>query len=182
MDSNTAHPNENNWSVSELVNLDRKETLLKKRNRTSYKRFVGSRYICVRERTDSQKGILVKVLGQTSKDRILLAGGEPFCKDDKVNYFIGKCYYSYPFPTMDDMEEVLAIIRPNKSLMERFEEESMHFDPYATFWVRETTEHLFLLKDLQYLDVCTGMLRRATNETTHYRMTIVYFNKNSLMW
>ena len=75
------YSNENNWSAGQTVRLDREERLLKKSSYTSYKAFVESRFICIRERTDRQQGILVKILGQTSRKSILLAGGQPFCKD-----------------------------------------------------------------------------------------------------
>ncbi len=176
------YSNENNWSVGELVNLNREERLLKKSSNTLYKSFVASRFICIRERTGSQQGILVKVLGPTHKSSIMLTAGLPFCKDRREDFFLGKCYYGYPFPAASDVEEVLDIVRPNNALMDAFRQHDMLFDPYATFWVRDTVERLFLLKELQYYDVSSGQLKRATNETAHYRMAIVYFNEKNLIW
>ena len=84
------------WKVGELVSLTWNKRLLKKSGSRSYAEFVNSRYICVREATDKQPGILVKVLGKVTRDQIMLVNGTPFCKDDRDYLFKGKCYYSYP--------------------------------------------------------------------------------------
>ena len=99
---------EHKWSVGELVSLTWNERQLKKNGSTSYAELVSSRYICVREATDEQPGILVKVLGKVTRDQILLVSGTPFCKDDRDYLFRGKCYYSYPFPLADDLKEALG--------------------------------------------------------------------------
>ena len=44
---------------------------------------MASRYICIREATAGQRGILLKVLGKTTRENIIMRGGKPFCKDDK---------------------------------------------------------------------------------------------------
>ena len=124
---------EHKWSVGELVSLTWNERQLKKSGSTSYAELVSSSYICVREATDEQPGILVKVLGKVTRVQILLVSGTPFCKDDRDYLFRGKCYYSYPFPLADDLKEALDIIVANPSLQQRFEEESMHFNPSSTF-------------------------------------------------
>jgi hypothetical protein len=70
--------NKNNWKVGELVNLPRTETLLKKRGMTRYERLVESRYICIREATDTQRGILVKAMGKVPMHHIIKVGGGNF--------------------------------------------------------------------------------------------------------
>ena len=64
----------------------------------------------MREATDGQCGILLKVLGKISKKYIMFVNGKPFCKDEREDLFKGKCYYSYPFPTVDALKEVLEIV------------------------------------------------------------------------
>ena len=170
------------WSVGELVSLTWNERLLKKSGSTSYAELVNSRYICVREATDDQFGILVKVLGKVTRDQIMLVNGKPFCKDDSDYMFKGKCYYSYPFPLADDLKEVLNIIDANPSLQQRFEEESMHFNPSSTFWVRGIAGRMLGLKKLQFFDASTGQLSKALDDIPHYRLTIAFFNKEELSW
>ena len=174
------YSNENNWSVGELVNLNREERLLKKSSYTSFKSFVASRFICIRERTGSQHGILVKVLGPTHKSSIMLTAGLPFCKDRREDFFLGKCYYGYPFPAASDVEEVLDILRPNNALMDAFRQHDMLFDPYATFWVRDTASRLFFLKKPQYYDASLGQLVATSDDETHHRLTIAYFYKSTI--
>jgi hypothetical protein len=170
------------WSVGELVSLTWNEWLLKKSGSTSYVELVRSRYICVREATNEQPGILVKALGKVTRDQILLVNGTPFSKDDSDYLFKGKCYYSYPFPLADDLKEVLDIIDANPSLLQRFEEESMHFNPSSTFWVRGIARRMLGLKKLQFFDASTGQLSKAQDATPHYRLTIAYFNKDGISW
>lgn len=173
---------EHKWSVGELVSLTWNERQLKKSGSTSYAELVSSSYICVREATDEQPGILVKVLGKVTRDQILLVSGTPFCKDDRDYLFRGKCYYSYPFPLADDLKEALDIIVANPSLQQRFEEESMHFNPSSTFWVRGIAGRMLWLKKLQFFDASTGQLSKALDDTPHYRLTIAFFNKEELSW
>ena len=173
---------ENNWSLGQVASLTWKDKLLRKTGSISYAQQVCSRYICICQATDEQPGILLKVLGKVTRDQILLVNGEPFCKDDRDDLFKGKCYYSYPFPMADDLKEVLAIVRENPSLMQRFEEESMHFNPSSTFWVRGIAKRMLGPKKLQFFDAGTGQLSKAIDDTPHYRLTIAYFNKDELNW
>ena len=73
---------ENNWTLGELVNLPRQEKLLKTSGPKSYSHFICSRYICIREATEGQRGILMKVLGKAYDDHIIMVNGEPFSKDE----------------------------------------------------------------------------------------------------
>lgn len=169
------------WNVGELVSLTWNEKLLKKSGSTSYAELVSSQYICIREATDKQPGILLKALGKVTHNQVLLINGKPFCKDDREDLFKGKCYYSYPFPTADALKEVLDIVRENPSLMQRFEEESMHFNPSSNFWVCETAGK-FLTKKPQYYDAGSGQILKAADNAAHYRLTIAYFQQNELFW
>ena len=60
----------NNWKIGEVVSLPRAEKLLKKGFSASYETFIASRYICIREATDKQQGVLVKVLGKAAFDTV----------------------------------------------------------------------------------------------------------------
>lgn len=171
-----------NWSIGEVASLTYQEQLLKKVGSVSYAQQVCSRYICIREATDEQRGILVKVLGTTTREHILLVSGQPFCKDDRDDLFKGKCYFTYPFPLVDDLKEALDIIKANPSLLQRFEEESMQFTPSSTFWVRQIAKRMLGPKKLQYYDASSGQLFKATDDTPHYRLTLAFFNKDELFW
>lgn len=169
---------ESNWRVGELVSLNWNDELIKKSGHSSYAYYAVSHYICVREATDGQCGILVKVLGKIPTSRILLVNGEPFCKDEREDLFKGKRYYSFPFPTVDALKEVLEIVSANEALKGRFEAESMTFNPVSTFWVREAAGG-FLTKKPQYYDAASAQVRKATDNAAHYRLSIAYFNKEN---
>ena len=166
-----------NWRLGEIVSLKWNYELIKKSGQKSYAYCAVSSYICVREATDRQYGILVKVLGKTSKEHIMFVNGEPFCKDEREDLLKGKCYYSFPFPTLNALKEVLEIVNSNEALKGRFEAESMKFNPASTFWVREAAGG-FLSKKPQYYDAASGQLCKATDNAAHYRLSIAYFNKN----
>ena len=166
-----------NWRLGELVSLKWNVKLIKKSSRNSYAYYAVSHYICVREATEGQCGILVKVLGKISKEHIMFVNGEPYCKDEGDDLLKGRRYYSYPFPTVDALKEVLEIVGSNETLRNRFEAESMSFNPLSTFWIRETAGS-FLTKKPQYYDAASSQLCKATDDTPHYRLTIAYFDKN----
>ena len=169
-------PKENKWKLGELVALPRTNTQIKE-GRTSYEQMVGSRYICIREASDGEQGILLKVIGKLPQYQIKVVAGEPFCKDDKLEGFDGDAYYSYRFPTTDEVKEVLGILRENKELLDVFEKASMHINPYSTFWVRETVSKLYFLKTPQYFDSGKDTVTPSTGDDNdvHYRITIAYF-------
>lgn len=173
---------ENNWTLGELVTLPREEKLLKKGGTTSYSRYIASRYICIREATDGHSGILMKVLGKTSGERIMMMNGEPFCKEDREELFLGKRYFSYPFPTANAVMDALDIVRNNQDLQQKFEAASMDFTPDSTFWVSETTRNMLLQKKPQFVSGRDGQLYPARDDGEHYRVTFVYFYKGSLNW
>ena len=174
---------EHKWSVGELVPLSWNERLLKKSGSTSYAELVNSRYICVREATDKQPGILVKVLGKVTRDQILLVSGTPFCKDDREELLVGMHYSSYRFPSVDELKEVLSIIRGDEELLVRFNKAGMHLNPNSTYWVRNTSNRYLFKKQAQYYDASTDMLYPATaEETLHYRLTIAYFDNKEVGW
>ena len=123
---------------------------------TSYGRIAGSRHICIREATDGQRGMLLKVLGKTPRHQIKVIAGEPFCKDDKYEGFGNDTYYTYRFPTTDELKEALAILRGNADLLAKFDAASMHINPNSTFWVRETASYMFFGKN------CNIMIQNPT--------------------
>ena len=173
---------ENNWALGEQVNLPREEKLLKKSGTTSYLRYIASRYICIREATDGHRGILMKVLGKTSGERIMMVNGEPFCKEDHEELFVGKRYFSYSFPRATEVMEALDIIRFDQDLQQKFEAASMHINPDSTFWVSDTTRNMLLRRKQQFVSGRDGQLYPARDDGEHYRVTFVYFYKGSLNW
>lgn len=170
------------WRVGETVNLTREVADLKSGSRTGYKRLIASRYICIREESEGQRGILLKVLGKATKDDIMIVGGEPFCKDDADELFVGVQYLSYPFPTEQEVKEVLSILQQDESLQQIFDKARMHVNPRSTYWVNETAKHLLFLKQPQYYDAFSHELRVPTDNSARYRLTIVCFSKGKLEW
>lgn len=169
--------NEQKWTLGKLVLLPRTTKLFKASDYKSYERIIGSRYICIREATDNQYGILLKVLGRYPAEHIMMIDGEPFCRDDSMELFQGMCYFSYSFPRFEDLKEVLAILHNNPDLLSHFEDAKMHVNPKASFWVRETASKLFMKKPQCY-DVSTDCLSTATGNAAPYRLTMVYFTKD----
>jgi len=168
-----------NWRLGELVSLGWNYKVIKNNGENVYAYYAASHYICIREATDGLCGILVKVLGKMPMDHIMLVNGEPFCKDEREDLFMGKRYYSYPFPTVNALKEVLEIVSSNEALQSRFKTASMKFNPASSFWVRETTG-TFLKKKPQYYNATSGQLCKGTDDTVHYRLSIAYFNKNEI--
>ena len=111
--------NKNNWTLGEIATLPRQEKPLKQSGSTTYVHYITSRYVCIREATDSQRGILVKVLGKFYSDQVGIVNGEPFSKDDRDELFVGHRYYSFPFPSAKDVKEVLDIIDEHGRLNEK---------------------------------------------------------------
>lgn len=173
---------ENNWTLGEMATLPREEKLLKESGMKSYSHYIASHYICIREATDRQRGILMKVLGKMDSDRIMIVNGKPFSKDDREELFAGRRYYSYPFPTASTVREALDIIRNDQDLQQKFEAASMHINPDSTFWVSDTTRNMLMQKKLQFLGGRDGQLYPASDDGLHYRVTFVYFYKGNLNW
>ena len=173
---------ENNWHLGEIVNLPRKEKVLKDSGSTVYQQFICSRYICVREATESQRGILAKVLGKFPPENVITVGGQPFSKDDRDELFEGMCYFSYPFPSKKDVQEVLEILRSNPSLIQTFEDAKMHINPKSRYWVNETESRLLVMKKPQCYNAHTEQICTPSKDDAPYRLTMVYFNKGSLDW
>ena len=72
-----------------------------------------------------------------------------------------------------ELKEVLGIIRNNRSLLQQFEEASMHINPQSKFWVNETVNHMLVMKKLQYYDAASDSLLPAADTDIAYRLTIV---------
>ena len=65
----------NNWTLGEIATLPKQERSLKQNGPTAYVQYITSRYICIREATDGQRGILVKVLGKAYRDQVGIVNG-----------------------------------------------------------------------------------------------------------
>ena len=166
----------NKWTLGEIVNLPRKSSQFKSSGLKSYEHLVGSRYICIREASDTTPGILLKVLGKIPREPILMEGGEPFCKDDKNEGFASDTYYGYRFPSMKEVKEVLPILCNAPELVEKFQKASMHINPRSSYWVRDPGRNKLFMKKPQVYDSRTEVLAPVTNDSDiHYRLTIVYF-------
>lgn len=173
---------ENSWKKGELVNFPWESNIFKKSGSTIYKHFYSSRFICIREEDEGHRGILLKVLGRTSPRDILMVGGEPFCKDERDDRLNGKTYSSFRFPTSEEVIEALGILRNDPELLQTFEKESMHLNINATYWVREATRSLLLVKKPQFYDASTNIITNVTDGTSHYRLTMLYFYKGEIIF
>jgi len=165
------------WKIGEVVTMKQNPTLLKRCGRKLYSSIVGQDYLCVREAAKGQRGILVKGLGKVRRERIMLVSGQPFLKDDREELFVGKHYYGYPFPTVDELKEVLDIVRSDLDIQQQLIDNGMFFYPEGTFWVSDTKSlFLGLKRELQYYDPSTNFLATAKSHDEHHqRITIVYF-------
>ena len=143
---------------------------------------MDSRYICIREATEDQRGILLKVLGETARKNIMMQGGKPFCKDGKYEGLYSNTYYSFRFPSVKELKEVLDILKWNEVLLKKLEEAGMPINPNSTFWVRDTASRLYFLKEPKYYDTYLGQLVATSDDETHNRLTIIYFYKSNISW
>jgi hypothetical protein len=174
---------ENNWTTGEIVTLPRKSSKFKSSGLKTYEYIVGSRYICIREANGSECGILLKVLGKAPREHIMIANGEPFCKDDKNEGFANDSYFGYRFPTTEEVKLILGILRHSPELVETFEQAKMHINPNSSYWVRETVRDVLLKKKPQIYDSRTDALIAVSNDSDiHYRLSIVYFTRSKLDW
>lgn len=174
--------NKNCWTLGEIATLPRMEKPIKTSGLTAYERYIGSRYICIREESDGQRGILMKVLGKVYYDQIKMVGGEPFSKDDRDEDFVGRRYFSYPFPNSIELKEVLDILRGNDGLLRKFEDAKMHVNPNSMFWVNESSRNMFMMKTPQVYGSSDGQLSSPSDDTPYYRVSMVYFSKGELHW
>lgn len=172
--------NKMNWTLGEVVRLTRQTLPINKK----YEYMMTSQYICIRESVGMQRGILLKVLGKTSREDIIMQGGKPFCKDDKFEGLYSDTYYSFRFPSVKELKEVLDILRKDEPLLKRFEAAHMHINPHSNFWVRNTASRFFFFKEPQYYNAQLNQLFAATTtgDDEHYRLTIVYFHNSQLIW
>ena len=172
----------NNWTIGEIVTLPQEEKLLKENGMYHYLFHIGSRYVCIREAVNGQRGILLKVLGKTISDNVKIVSGEPFCRDDCEELFIGYRYRSYPFPMAHQVKEVLDVLHQEPTLLQKLEEANMHLNPNGIFWVADTTRNAFLFKIPQVYDTGTCQLRSVSDDTAYYRISVVYFFRGHLSW
>ena len=171
-----------NWKTGDIVTLQCAEKTLKTKGNSIYKEFVASRYVCVREASKGERGILVKVLGKAPDSSLEIIEDRPFAKDGVEQLLDDIIYYSYPFAKAMEIEEVLSIICHTPELLNVFESISMHIDTEATFWVRETTRNMLFMKQLQYFDASQSLTCVAKENEAHYRLSIVYYYNSELVW
>lgn len=167
----------NEWNVGELVTLQWTRTHLIKEGKALYSNYINSHYFCIREATKGQRGILIKNLGKTRQNNIMLVSGNPFCKDDFDNMFLNKHYFSFSFPMAEELKEVLDILRSDIDIQQKLLDNNMITNPNGTFWVNDTkSQFLGLKQKLQYYDSPTDSLVTANSQNErHQRITIVYF-------
>lgn len=167
-----------NFTLGEIVHLPRQTSKINK----NCEYLITSRYICIREASENQRGILLKVLGKTARKDIMMQGGKPFCKDDKFEGFYFDTYYSFRFPSANELKDVLDILKKDETLLEKFKKAGMPINPNSTFWVRETASRHYFLKEPQYYDASLGKLTATSDDETHNRLTIAYFYKSKINW
>ena len=167
-----------NFTLGEVVLLPRKTSQINKK----YEYLMASRYICIREASEGQRGILLRVLGKPARKNIIMRGGKPFCKDDKYEGLYTNTYFSYRFPSTNELKEVLDILKKDESLLEIFKKNNMSIKLDSTFWVRDTASRLFFLKEPQYYDANHGQLTATSDNEAHHRLTIAYFYKSNISW
>ena len=167
----------NEWNVGELVTLQWTRTHLIKEGKALYSNYINSHYFCIREATKGQRGILIKNLGKTRQNNIMLVSGNPFCKDDFDNMFLNKHYFSFSFPMAEELKEVLDILRSDIDIQQKLLDNNMVINPNGTFWVNDTkSQFLGLKRKLQYYDPPTDSLVTTNSQNErHQRTTIVYF-------
>lgn len=164
--------------LGELVTLGWNTTLLKSGSSKSYSSIENSRYLCIREATKNQRGILVKGLGKIRRDQIMLISGKPFCKDERDELFVGKHYYGYPFPGVKELKEVLDIVRVDMDLQQKLIDNGMFFNPNGTFWVSDTKSQLLGMKHsmLYYAPSTDSLTAAKSADDRHQRLAVVYFD------
>ena len=168
--------NAGKWHLGDIIFVPRTTRVLKKSKKSVYKRIVDLQYICVREATENQCGILLRVLGKTKASSIETVCGEPFYADESFSLLEGMEYQGYSFPTTSQLTEVLGIVHDNPSLLSKFHAASMPFDPQSLFWVYDSSLSLGSLKNLQCYDATSGNLCKAPTGVSPIRLTMVYFN------
>ncbi|MBO4719531.1 MAG: hypothetical protein J5658_06630 [Prevotella sp.] len=173
--------NKNYWTTGEIITLKRTEKPLKNSGWSMYGQYIGSRYICIREDSERQHGILLKVLGKAYSDQVRMVGGEAFSVDDSDELFMGHHYFSYPFPKPGDLKEVLDILRGDNSLLQKFEDAKMHINPNSKYWVNETSRNMLMMKVPQVYDSSDDLLHNPSSDTAYYRISIVYFHRGGIV-
>ena len=173
----TTETTKTEWKAGEVVTISQNTKLWKRSDKKLYSNIASENYVCVREATKGQRGILVKGLGKVRRERIILVNGKPFLKDEREELFVGKHYYSYPFPTVKELKEVLDIVRSDMDIQQQLIDNGMFFNPNGTFWVSDTkAQFLGLKQTLQYYDPSTDRLAIAKSlDERHQRLTIAYF-------
>ena len=61
-----------------------------------FENYVGSQYVCIREESSTQCGILLRVIGKAAAEHIHIVAGVTFCEDDYEEKFHVTRYFSHP--------------------------------------------------------------------------------------
>ena len=78
---------------------------------------------------------------------------------------------------------MLDILKKDESLVEIFEKAKMHINPNSTYWVRDTTRRLLVLKAPQHYDAKSdGLFASEDDNSLHYRISVAYFYKSQISW
>ncbi|MCR4852225.1 MAG: hypothetical protein K5893_01370 [Prevotella sp.] len=141
-----------------------------------YMNFVDSKFVCIREATASEPGVLVKVLNSCDQSRFLFRKGEPFVKDYKnVNFESPVEYCSFRLPTVEEIKFVLSIAKSDKTLGEMLSDRGL--SPYepATYWTRDISRSI-IGRHVKFYDSATGEVKSESgDDTERIRITVVYF-------
>lgn len=167
------------WTVGEKVSLHHHKTILYRLPRRIFAHFVASRYLCIREASSKNRGILLKVLGTFEAGEISSRRFEAFCKDAKDDGydFRPDSYYSFRFPTKKQVKEVLQILKAQPELVERLYEIGMGFSWQQGYWVRGMAFNCLLGSKPKWYDpTADAVFVSHRSEEEHLRMSIVYFD------
>lgn len=165
------------WSLGEFVKVPHYTETIGKKDGKKYKHLWERRYICVREATEGQQGILIKVLDRATSVQLQLMGGEPFYRDGKVVNKDRRNYYGFQFPKLEELKVVLDLLKQNELVTMKLREKWSHFDLTGLFWIRELKSRFFgFQKKPQYYDNKTKQVAvgKGGNKRIQ-RISIIYF-------
>ena len=163
------------WTKGEIVVLPEINEMLTQIGNKIYMYGLPSKCFCLREATESHRGILVKLLNEYAANEILMINKKPFCKDYKINGFETISYCSLRFPEVSDLKEVLDIVRNDSTIQQQ-----TGINPNETYWVNDTHKRFFFRRHAQYYAPKTDSIGTAqTNNEKHYRLIITYFENKT---
>ena len=101
----------NNWSLGEVVLLPRQTSKTNEKNEN----LMNSRYICIREASKGQRGILLKILGEATRKNIKMQGGKLFRKEYKFEGLYSDTYFRFHFPSVNELKDVFDILKKDET-------------------------------------------------------------------